>query len=91
MSEKIPDFGIPHVVVIDRSDLPRDYDSQRMPALRGGILSIEIVPRVLTLTLAILDDILVPMPYDNGEVSILLHSTFGDRLDGAPTTVSVFS
>lgn len=88
--EKIPDFRVPHVVMIDRTDLPGDYHSKGVPALRGGIVRIEVVSSILALTLAILHHVLVTVAHDNCEVPVLLNPSLRDCLDCPPTTVAVF-
>jgi len=76
-------------VVVDGADAFRDLDGQCVPALLGRIGRIEVVLRVLAGTAAVLDDVLVLVADDDGEIAVLFHALLGDGFDGALAPVAV--
>jgi len=59
-------------VVIDRVDRVRHVDRDRMPAPLRGVLGVEVVGRVCAGTLAVLDNVLVVVADDDGEIAVAL-------------------
>ena len=66
-----------------------DVDGEHVPTPLVGVLGVEIVGTVLTGAAAALDDVLVVVADDDGEVAVLLHALFGDGLQRAHPAVAV--
>jgi len=75
--------------MVDRADPFGDIDGEGVPAPLCRIVRIEVVLRVLAGTGAVLDDVLVVVADDDGEIAVLLHPFLGDGLDGLSPAVAV--
>ena len=76
-------------MVVDGVDAPRDFDGEGVPTALGRVVLVEVVLRVLAGTVALLDDVLVVVADDDGEITVLFDSLLGDGVDGAPSPVTV--
>jgi len=69
-------------VFVHLVDTGGDGDGDSMPAERLWILGVEIVFAILAGTGAVLNDVLVLVADDDGEIPVALHARLGDGLDG---------
>ncbi len=75
--------------MIDGPDTLGDLHGQRVPAQLLGVVRIEVVRRVLAVTAAVFDDVLLLVADDDHEVAVLLDPAFGDGLDSLGSPVAV--
>ena len=68
-----------------------DRDREGVPAPLGRVVGIEVVLAVLAGTARALDDVLVVVADDDGEIAVSLDPLLGDRLDGACAPIAVLS
>ncbi len=66
-----------------------DGHRERVPAAFRGVLGIEVVLAVLAGTAPVLDDVLLVVADDDGEVAVLLDPALGDGLDGPHPPIAV--
>ncbi len=75
--------------MIDSVDPLGDLHGQRVPAAVVGIVVGQVVLAVLAGAVAIFDNVLGVVADDDGEIAVLLHPLFGDRVDGLSAAVVV--
>lgn len=75
--------------MVDGVDPFGDVDCDGVPASVLRILWVEVVGGVLAGTATVLDDVLVSMSDDDGEIAVGLDSLFGDGLDSPVAAVAV--
>ncbi len=88
-SQQIAHVRVPHVVVVDGVDRVGDAGGERVPAQLRRVVRIEVVRAVLAGAGPVLDEVLVLVADDDGEVEVLLDPALGDRLDGPRAAISV--
>ncbi len=76
-------------MVVDGVDGAGDLDGQRVPAPLGGVVGVEVVLRVGAVAGPFLDNVLVFVADDDGEISVLLDALLADGVDGAAAAVAV--
>ena len=76
-------------MVVERADPAGDVGREDVPAALVGVLTVEVVSRILTGTAVRFDDVLLGVADHDGEIAVLLDTLFGDGLDGAHATVAV--
>ena len=83
ISQKLSDFGVPHIMVIDGVDRIGDIDRECVPASLCRVFGIEIVLAIVAGTHPVFDDVLFGMADDDSEILVFFDTLFGNSFDSA--------